>query len=137
MIRVLTHSLRSGQIIHVVFFSISRAAQLEDQGPSFLLAFSTVSCLQLTWSPTHSAVPRAPSAGWWLSLPHLDSDFSDLQVTGDPVGPFCQVVAFSTTTFLRLLWTPTNWLPVYTELYNSSIAHSVFGMAGLIVIKWK
>ena len=27
-------------------------------------------------------VPRASSAGWWLSLPHLVSDFSDLQLTG-------------------------------------------------------
>ena len=32
---------------------------------------------------------------------------------------------------------PTHWLPVYTELYNSSIAHSIFGMACLLVIKRK
>ena len=32
---------------------------------------------------------------------------------------------------------PTHWLPVFTELYNSSIAHSIFGMACLIVIKRK
>ena len=25
----------------------------------------------------------------------------------------------------QLTWSPTNWLPVFTELYNSSIAHSV------------
>ena len=36
---------------------------------------------------------RAPSAGCWLSLPYLVSDWSGLQ---------------------------TNWLPVFTELYNSS-----------------
>ena len=30
-----------------------------------------------------------------------------------------------------------SWLPVFTELYNSSIAHSIFGMACLIVIKLK
>ena len=64
---------------------------------------------------------RAPSAGWCFSLSHLLSKLSDLQ---------------------------TNWLPVFTELYNSSITHSislhnwplecvtsaVFGMACLIVI---
>ena len=38
------------------------------------------------------------SAGCWLSLPHLVTKLSDLQ---------------------------TNWLPVFTELYNSSIAHSI------------
>ena len=62
-------------------------------------AFSTTSCLQLIWSPTQSGVPK---------------------------GPFCRVVAFSTTSFLEVLWSPTNWFPVSTELYNSSIAHSIF-----------
>ena len=71
-----------------------------------------------TWDPgTHSA-------GCWLTLPHLVTNWSDLQ---------------------------TNWLPVFTELYNSSITHSVSphnwlsecitstvpGMACLIVIKRK
>ena len=59
--------------------------------------------------------PGGPlSAGCRLSLPHLVTKLSDLQ-TG----------------------LQTNWLPVYTELYNSSIAHSIFWMACLIVIKWK
>ena len=35
------------------------------------------SFLQLHRSPTQSA----PSAGWWLSFPHLVSDFSDIQLT--------------------------------------------------------
>ena len=30
---------------------------------------------------TQSRVPKAPSAGWWLSLPHLVSNSSDLQLT--------------------------------------------------------
>ena len=42
---------------------------------------------------------------------------------GDPA--FCWVLAFSTTS-LQLLVSKTNWLPVFTELYNSSIAHSIF-----------
>ena len=56
---------------------------------------------------TQSGVPKAPSAGWWLSLPRLVSNSSDLQLTDS------------------------------TELYNSSIAHSIFGIACLIVIKRK
>ena len=32
-------------------------------------------------APNSLGVPRAPSAGWWLSLPHLGSNFSDLQLT--------------------------------------------------------
>ena len=47
---------------------------------------------------TPSGVPRAPSVGWWLSLPHLVTNGSGLE---------------------------TNWLPVLTELYNSSTAHSI------------
>ena len=50
------------------------------------------------------------SSGGYLSRPHLVTNGSGLQ---------------------------TNWLPVFTELYNSSIAHSIFGMACLIVIKRK
>ena len=73
-----------------------------------VVAFSTTSCLQLIWSPTHpgsrgpllpgggflchilsltSLVPnslgvlRAPSAGWWFSLPPLVSNSSDVQLT--------------------------------------------------------
>ena len=67
-----------------------------------------------------------------LSLTHLISNS-----IGGPKGPFCRVVAFPTTSCLQLVWSPIHWLPVYTELYNSSIAHSIFGMACLIVIKRK
>ena len=54
------------------------------------------------------------SAECWLSLPHLITNGSPNSI-GGPEGPFCQVVAFSTTSCLRLLWYPTlktNWLPV-------------------------
>ena len=66
-------------------------------------------------------------------------------------GPaLCWVLAFSTTTCLQTLRSP-NWLPVFIELYNSSIAHSispynwpsecvtsaVLGMTCLIVIARK
>ena len=43
--------------------------------------------------------PGAHSAGCGLSLPHLVTNGSGLQ---------------------------TNWLPVFTELYNSSITHSIY-----------
>ena len=55
-----------------------------------------------------------------LSLTHLISNS-----IGGPEGPFCWVVAFLNTTCLQLLWSPTHWLPVFTELYNSSITHSI------------
>ena len=63
----------------------------------WVLTFSTTSSLQFLWSPTQSRVPKAPSTGWWLSLPHLVSNF---------LASKC-------------------WLPIFTELYNSSIAHSI------------
>ena len=72
-------------------------------------------------------------------------------------GPaLCWMLAFSTASCHQRVWSPkpglqTKWLPVFTELYNSSIAHSisphnwpsrcvtsaVFGMACLIVIERK
>ena len=48
------------------------------------------------------------------------------KIAGSPEGPFCWVVAFSTTFCPQLIWSPTHWLPVLTKLYNSSIAHSIF-----------
>ena len=95
--------------ISVMSFSFSRAAQPEAQGPT-LLAFSTASYHQLVWSPNSIGVPEGPFGRVWLSLPHLIYNSSDLQL--------CQ--AFSTTSYQQLLWTPTLWLPVLTELYNSS-----------------
>ena len=41
-------------------------------------AFSTASCHQRVSKLL--CVPRAPSAGWWLSLPHLVSNSSDLEL---------------------------------------------------------
>ena len=51
------------------------------EGPfCWVVAFPTTSCLQLIWSPTLSGAPRVPSAGRWLSLPLLVSDFSGPQL---------------------------------------------------------
>ena len=49
-------------------------------GPT-LLAFSTASYHQLIWSPNSIGGPEGPFGRVWLSLPHLVSNFSDLQLT--------------------------------------------------------
>ena len=85
--------------------------------------------------------PRGSAFCWVLAFPTTSSHQRVFKTTGGPEGSFCWVVAFLTTTCLRLLWPPTHWLPVSNELYNSSIAHSIahsiFGMECLIVIKRK
>ena len=82
--------------ISVVSFLFSRAAQPEAQGPISLLDDCFLYRI--------------------LSLTHLISNS-----IGGPEGPFCWVVAFSTTSCLQLLWSPTHWISVFTELHNSSI----------------
>ena len=42
---------------------------------------------QLLWSPNSIGGPKGPSAGWWLSLPHLVSNPSDLQLIWGSRGP--------------------------------------------------
>ena len=90
----------------------------------WLQAFSTASCHQQV--SKLSGVPKALLQGGGflyhiLSLTHLISNSQ----SGVLRAPFCWVVAFPTTSCIQLLWTPTNWLPVFTELYDSSIAHSI------------
>ena len=74
----------------------------------------------------HVLIPA--SSNNWSGLQNL----SHLQLKRGPEGPFLPGGGFPYHTF-----SPTNRLPVFTELYNSSIAHSIFGMACLIVIKRK
>ena len=64
--------------VSVVFFSFSRTAQMEAQGPT-LLAFSTTSYQQLLWTPTlltsnSIGGPEGPFRLVWLFLPHLVSN---------------------------------------------------------------
>ena len=65
------------------------------------------------------------SAGWWLSLPQLVTNFSGPQLTWGSWRPLLPGGGFPYHTCLRLLWSPTHRLPVFTELYNRSIAHSL------------
>ena len=124
---------------------LSRSTGLLNRRPSGphrrVWAFSTASCHQRV-SKHHRGVPRAPSTGCCfpyhivsatsldpnssgaprahcagLSLSHLISNFSWPQLIRGSKGPRRR--AFYTTSYQQLLWTPTHWLPVFTELYNS------------------
>ena len=81
--------------------------------------------------------PGAPSAGLWLSLPHLVSNSSDLQLYRGSRGPLLLGGGFLYHTLYPTSLVPNSLTSCLTELYNSSIAPSIFGMACLIVIKRK
>ena len=82
----------------------------------------------LLW-PSALCLFRSPDSqpeAWGLSfllsagfLYHILSP-TGLQNYWGPRGPLWPGVAFPTTSYLQLLWTPTVWLPVLTELYNNS-----------------
>ena len=68
------------------------------------------------------AQPEARGLSFLLSagfLYHILSP-TGLQNYWGPRGPLRPGVAFPTTSYQQLLWSPTHWLPVFTELYNSS-----------------
>ena len=67
--------------ISVMSLSFSRIAQPEAWRPSLLDAGFLWRILSPTGLQTQSGDPKAPSAGWWLSLPHLVSNSSELQLT--------------------------------------------------------
>ena len=85
----------------------------------------------LLW-PSALCLSRSPDAqpeARGLSFLPAFSTTSCHQRVSKHRGPFCRVVAFPTTLLSLTHLTPSNWLPVFTELYNSSIAHSIFGIA--------
>ena len=55
---------------------------------------------ELLWSPTQWGVPRAPSAGWWLPLPHLFLQLIWLQLT-DFLSPPSYIIVQSPTQSLE------------------------------------
>ena len=92
--------------ISVVSFSFSRAAQPEAQGLSFLLS---AGFLYHILSPTSLisnslGVLRAPSAGWWLSLPHLVTISFDLQLTDFLSSPSYIIVQSPTQSLEWHVW---------------------------------
>ena len=120
---------------------LSRSPGLLNRRPRgplcWVRAFSTASC--------HQRVSKLHRGSWGPLLLSGGCPYHILSptrlISNSIGGPLRRAVASSTTYCLRLLWSPTHWLPVFTELYNSSIthsiAHSIFGMACLIVIKRK
>ena len=73
-----THSYGHQRCVFLVLLMLNR----RPGGSAFCwLVLIPASSLYLIWSPTQSGVPRTPSAGWWLSLPHLVSNSSDLRPT--------------------------------------------------------
>ena len=61
---------------------LSRSPGLLNRGALWVQVFSTASYLQLVWSPIDwSGGLRAPSAGCWLSLPHLVSNWLNFLCT--------------------------------------------------------
>ena len=102
--------------INVVSFSFSRVAQLEAQGPSSLLAFSTTSYQQLLWTPTHQGLQGPLRPG--LAFPTTSHLYNSNCNSSRPQGPLRPGVAFPTTSYQQLI---SNCLTsVLTELYNSS-----------------
>ena len=93
--------------VSVVPFSFSRAAQPEAQGPNSLLDDGFLYCiLSLTGLQNSIGGPEGPFGRVWLSLPHLVSDVSDLQLNQGPQlyrgprEPLQPGVAFPTTSRL-------------------------------------
>ena len=92
--------LLSADFLYHILSPTGLRAHSGSRGPFCrVVAFCTTSCLQLVWSPTQSGVPRAPSAGWWLSLPHLVSNFSGPQRTGF-LSPPSYIIVQSPTQYL-------------------------------------
>ena len=80
---------------HQCFFPVLLGCSTGGLGaqPLWVLVFSTASYLHSSDLQLLIGGLRAPSVGCWLSLPHLVTNWSGLQ---------------------------SNWLPVFTELYNNS-----------------
>ena len=104
-----------------VCLSRSPDAQPEARGLSFLLAFSTTSFLQL-----NREVPKAPSAGWWLSLPHLVSNWSDPQLTDFLSSPSYIIVQSPTQSLEWHVWSSSRGNNCHAVHRSPSSGASVF-----------
>ena len=115
--------------ISVVSFSFSRAAQPEARGPSSLLndgfLYRILSPKGLV-SKTLSGVPKAPSVGWWLSLSHFGSNFSDLQLTDFPSLPSYIIVQSPTQSLEWHVWSSSSGNNCHAVHKSLSSAASVY-----------
>ena len=78
--------------------------------------------LLTNWSANSIGVPKAPSAGWWLSLPHPVSNSSDLQQTD-----------FLSSPSYIIVQSPTQYLPMtgYRDVsFPSSLEWYVWSSSG-------
>ena len=81
----------------------------------------TIGVVSFSFSWCSTGGPDAQLYGeCWLALPHLVSYFSGSQITGGSRGPLRPGVALPTTPYHQLPFLQLFWLPVLTELYNSS-----------------
>ena len=121
-----------------VMFACERELETEQNCNILTPTLMAVSVVSFSFSRCSTGGPGAQlSAGWWLSLLHLINNFSGPQLIRAPRASS----AWCGFPYQISSLTPTVWLFVSTELYNSSmptsIAYSIFGMACLIVIKQK
>ena len=90
---ILTSTLRA---INVVFLVLQGCSTGGPGDHSLLDAGFLYRILSPTGLQTQSGVPKAPSAGCWLSLPHLVSNSSDLQLS-DLLSPPSYIIVQSST----------------------------------------
>ena len=76
-------------------------------------------CVKGSWRPNRTATYWPPLI-WPSALRVSRSPDAQPETRG-----LSFLLAFSTTSCHQLIWSPTNWLPVFTELYNSSTAYSI------------
>ena len=92
--------------VSIVSFSFSRAAQPEAHGSSSLLDDGFLYCiLSQTGLQNSIGGPEGPFGRVWVSLPHFVSDVSDPILIRGSKGALR--LAFSTTSYQQLLWSPT------------------------------
>ena len=94
--------------ITIVSFSFSRAAQTEALGPTLLGAGSLYRNLSPTGLQTQSGVTKALSVEWWLSLPHLVSNASALQLTDFLFSPSYIIVQSPTQSLEWHVWSSSS-----------------------------
>ena len=109
-------------------FLFSRAAQLVALGPTLLSVGFLYHISSLTHLISNSLeVPRAPSAGWWLSQPHLASDFSDLQLCDFLSSPSYIIVQSPTQSLEWHVWSSSsgnNCHAVHRSLSSSASVYA-------------